>query len=394
MNTGLRTTYSSYTPTDVLVENLRMIEGKDALTETQRKDILQALRKVRDEEGLTIQSLSEILGCSTSVVSTTLSEKYDGDTDKYLLIARDWMAERSSRLATPTGLYVKTEIATRILTVCTLAWMSPAMAKIVTPSGCGKSAALQEFARQRGNKCAYFQAGEGSNTKTGVVRALARAMPIKIADHDSTADIIERISDRIAAYYQAGKGSHYCIIVDEATTLRPAAINVLRQFHDDLRTRACVILADTDRLDRALDMRRKTIAGGIEQLTSRFGPVMTIGGAPAHRKKELEISRADVRAVAEAQIRSFGHTARLDAGALNYLHHIAQRAGYLRNVTHRISAVRVVAEQLRQTPTYSAAQLDYVGEMLGDDWTMSHSDQPFGGAARTQAAETPRRVAV
>lgn len=133
----------------------------------------------------------------------------------------------------------------------------------------------------------------------------------------TSAQLYRDVTDKLAERYQGGRNQSYMIIIDEATTLRASAINMLRNLHDDPACRPAIILADTvSRLDGFL-YSRAGIAGGNEQLRSR-AKAQFIRDADARfgwtvdaRGREVR-DLTDIKLVADATLGQLGFDAKLN----------------------------------------------------------------------------------
>jgi len=380
----METTSPARTPLELMKETTQMArEGDGPYSSQQRAKILRNIQELIEVRNLSRVEVSRILGCSRSLLSQLLSGKYAGDIDRYLSRAVRWMKDQQraaeSRPDTP---FVKTSIASRILTACQLACDSPCIALVVAPAGVGKTAALREFARRRSDRTEYIQAGEGCSTKTGLALELADRLEIKVLTRSTTPRLLRDIREKLAHFYAGGRGLRYCFLIDEATTMAWSAINLLRNLHDDPATRCAVVLADTWRFDAALHCR-SGIAGGNEQLRSR-------AQATFKMTARQEIPAADVRAVAESILSGLGWHKPLDRAAYAYLHTLARADGKLRNVAGRIHAVAMLARRLGVKADFSAAQIDYVATLVGAECQVKHAAPPFGRAAKEPRAREAR----
>lgn len=344
-------------------------EGR--LSDREQSKIHVKLIEIETAEGLTIRQMAKILGCSQSVYSQIRRKIYNGDVEKYMLRARRWMIERTQQSKIPQADYIETTDSRNILKICQRAWSMPCMAKVVLDSGAGKTTALKEFARRKGERALYFQCGEAASSKRGFMLQLAEALGVH-SRQATISELYRRIRSRLVDAYAGGKQTPFCLLIDEATTLTPACLNILRNLHDDEQVRCAVVLADTRRLDSEL-ARRAGIAGGYEQLRSRFGAVYA---PPANRK----ISKGDVFNVAHSVVAAMGFRGKLPDRSIQFLHRMAQAAGRLRNVVYRLKTVSDLAEAARCEPTYCVAELDFVAALVGGTCEMEHERSPFGKA--------------
>ncbi len=349
---------------------VKATDGDGPLTAAQRRKIIADIEELlATDEKLTTRVVARNIGCGRSTLSQLLSGKYKGTGDKYLRAGCRWMADRADRAKTPQAAYVRTSVGDYILTVCRRAADGPCIGQVVTPSGAGKTAALMEFARARGDRAVYLQAGYAFSSPGGLIGELARKLRIVITTRSTSATLYAQIRDKLADYYAGGRGDPFVVLVDEATTLRPTALNTLRNLHDDPACRVAIVLADTGRLTRELTKR-----GGwamYEQLRSRFGAAYLLG-------IDEEIPLADVQAVADSALAGLGHTRKLSKRAYEYLRRIAQDDGKLRNVVYRLHAVDWTARSAKIVPAFSAAELDFVADLVGAEPFNKAAPMPFG----------------
>ena len=183
--------------------------------------------------------------------------------------------------------------------------------------------------------------------------------------------------------YAGGQAAPITILVDEATAVQPAAVNLLRSLHDDPITRCPLVLADTWRLDAQLHSHRG-LPGGYEQLRSR-------AGAQVQWRTDRPVPIEDVEAVAASVLRSIDVEKRLTRQAVRFLHEqvanrpvrnggraaLELRDGALRNVMQRLHAVADVAEAVGGEPTFCVAELDYVAGLVGHAQQQPDAGNPF-----------------
>lgn len=351
---------------------MRSTKDKDGpLTHRQRQKVVADLEAIQVAENLANATVAKILRCSRATWSQIRSGKYAGNVDGYLRRALQWMADRLARAEAPTGDYVATSIARRVMKICQRAWSMPTIGVIVTPSGAGKTAALMEFARRRGDRALYLAAGECICTRQGLIGELAERLHVPITTRSTTATLYRAVRDRLADYYAGGKADPFVLLIDEATTLRPDAKNCLRNLHDDPACRTAVVLADTGRL--TVELNNRSGRAMYEQLRSRSGAQFLMG-------VDEEIPLADVKAIAGGVLEALGHERKLHRESYAFLHRLAQADGKLRNIVYRLHTVHDVAADVGAAATYSVAELDYVADLVGAKSEMDHAAPPFGRA--------------
>lgn len=345
------------------------------LKKTERERIRRTVEERRVAEDVSISKLAAILGVPRTTLSKVLGGDYpgtEGKRDTVLRLARTWAQRGEDRFETPDAAYVPTTIGEQILTVCDIALEQPCMGIVKTPSGVGKTTALREMAKRLGEgHCVYLQAGAAMNLKRELLFELVEKLAITPKPKSTMSTLYRQVRKRMAGHYAGGKGGSFLILIDEATTLHPNALNMLRNLHDDPACRTAVVLADTiARMDGFLYSRRG-IPGGNEQLRSRSKAQFIWPVSKA-------IPKNDVRRVAATTLVGLGYSRKLDARALDYLVRLAQKPGALRNVASRIQTVAYVAGKRNVQADFSVSQLDFVASLSGDEPQMRHANIPFG----------------
>jgi DNA transposition AAA+ family ATPase len=339
--------------------------------EFTREERARIIRQVADRQGgdrISQREVGLILGCSGGTWSQIASGKYPGKADKYLARADQWLRDRSARRLPAEAPFVETSIAIQMMGACTRAWQLGRIGLVIARAGAGKTMALEEFARRRGDSAVFLRVGELINTKRGLLAELARQLGLGVSASATTDEIGQAVRRQFAAYL-GGKGSRYCVLVDEATRIKGGPMNLLRDFSDDPACRVAVVLAGTWELD-ALIHKTSWIPGGTDQVRSRLAAVY------AMRPSDL-VSQPDCEAVARAVLETCGHKATLSKAALAYLGKLAQGDGALRAIENRILAARDAAEAVGARPAYTLDELDYAAGMLGIRSDRVHARLPF-----------------
>ena len=332
-------------------------------------ELLRQAAEIQAADKLSDNDLAKILGVSRALYSQVKAGKYKGDSQRIYRLMHSWLAGRAQKAEAPVGDYADTRVGRYVAGVCRRAWQMPTIGLIITRSGAGKTAALTAFSRRAGDRVIYLSAGEAASTKTGMLRELAEAMGVHVAGKATSLTVYRDVRQKLADRYAGGKASPVLLIVDEATTLQPSALNMLRNLHDDGRSRLAIVLADTWRLHAELRNTRR-LPGGYEQLRSR-------SGAQFLMQIDDEISAADVRAVADSVLKSLGHRRELSQASYRYLTGLAAMDGALRNVVHRLHATHDLAEASGAAPTYRVAELDIVAPLVGHACKIPNADNPF-----------------
>ena len=357
---------------------MEAITEERVFNKQEAAELLRQAGEIQASDKLSDNDLAKILGISRATYSQVKAGKYapGGVQGVYRRIA-SWLTSRAMKAEAPVGDYVNTRVGRYISAVCQRAWQMPTIGLVITRSGAGKTAALTAFVRRAGDRAYYLSAGEAASTKTGMLRELADALGVHVGHRATSLAIYRDIRQKLADRYAGGKARPVLLIIDEATTLQPAALNMLRNLHDDGRCRLAIVLADTWRLHAELRNTRR-LPGGYEQLRGRSGAQYVMG---VHE----EISAGDVRAVADSVLASLGHKRELSQASYKYLTSLAEMDGALRNVVHRLHAVHDLAEASGAAPTYRVAELDIVAPLVGHAQQIPDAENPFEDAAEARA---------
>jgi len=351
-----------------LLDSLTATQRRHAMSEgplskAERQAIVKAVEQyIASTSGMNYSKLSRIIDVGRTTLTKTLKGDYRGDVDKVLRLCRTFLEKRDSAvLDVPDFVYAETSIGRQIRTICELAVDQPSIGIVKAPAGVGKTTALREVERRLGrSQAVYLRAGEAFATKRELLLELADRLNISTARTANAFSLYRAVRSRLAGHFAGGAGLSFLVIVDEARTLRPNAINLLRDLHDDPATQAAIVLADTiNRMDDCLyASASRGITGGNEQLRRRATACYTHPAGDA-------ISPADVRAVANAYAKSLGYAGKLGRHAHGYLHKIANREGALGNVTAALHQTYYTAVKLGRQPEFSVAELDAVRRELG-----------------------------
>jgi DNA transposition AAA+ family ATPase len=279
--------------------------GKTTFTPAEIDDLRDRLRAHRQQTGLAWSELAQQTGVPAGTLSGWVPGTYNNgkvhdNQDVPAKIHRFFlsMAEQSELEATmpvePD--FQMTTSARRMMTVMAMAQAGD-MGSISTPPGCGKTAAIRQYAATRApvHVATASPATRGINTLLILIlgamgEANAKGTP-------------QGLSERVRARVRGAKA---LIIVDEAQHLVPAALEELRSIHDE--TDCGVVLVG----DETLVTNLKRYA----QLYSRLG---------IHHTQPRPLVE-DVSAIAGAWGISRG-------AELAYLQEISRKGGGLRTLT-------------------------------------------------------------
>jgi DNA transposition AAA+ family ATPase len=369
------------TPLEI-ISKVSDMEVNTEMTEQQARAVLREAMEFKEAEGLTHAQLAALCQCSGATWHQIRLGKYPSPIARFMVNFKLSLVDRLEQVKSSVGDYVSTSIGKSIQSVCRRAFNMPCIGRVVTPSGFGKTEAGRHFCTVISRRAIYVQAGVAHRSQKGLLIALKDTLRLPVTSYASTPVLYSAVRQKLAASYRGGKGLSFGVLIDEATQLSGLALNLLRNLHDDPDVRMGLVLMDTARLDA--ELTNPKLAGGFEQLRSRFGAVYCQTLAD-------EIIPSDVALVTDSILSNqLGHTRKLHAHAYSYLHQIANTDGRLRNVFHRLHAVSDLAEAAGQAPTYSVRELDYAAQLMGQQRQLKHDGHPFGSrepeAARTAKA--------
>jgi len=338
-----------------------------------RKRIIDRLALAQQEEGLTVGAVARALRYSPAVWSQIRVGKYGGDVDKFLRRGLDWLEHRSRRALLSEAVYAATSIGEGIIEVCRTAGTMPTIGRVITDSGCGKTAAMAAFAREAGERCLHLQVGQAFHTLRGVLTEIARRLKIAGAASRTTPDLYALVRDHMARFYAGGANDPFVLLADETTTLRGNALDMLRNLHDDPASRIGLVLADTDLLDERFKSRA----------AYRYGSEQTLGRCAAVYRFALdrEISIGDGRKVGASSLATLGFEGTLDRAAWAYLKDVANRPGRFHNVKGILMRCREIVEAAGREAAYSAAELDFVARLVDLEPRWDHPVPPWEAPA-------------
>jgi DNA transposition AAA+ family ATPase len=331
----------------------------EELSAVERETILRAVANIQLVERLSDEAVGDILGCSAATWNLVKRSRYVGNSEKYLKRAYAWVAERESNRVVATAGYVATSVGERILKTCEYIASVRGMGIVELPTGWGKTEVGRECARRRGEKTALIQVGECGTSKAALLREMGRHLGVGKADLRGSFEVLWAAVGRVLeGAYQGGLGQPWMFLFDEARTLTPRALNMIRNFHDDPRCGLVVVILDTLDFNSRFSGER-SIPGGYDQLLSRFDSAYRVGN-------HTPFPAADAVLVAQAIVASLGFRGDLPAQSRRYLADLAARDGALRNVCKRLRAAAHLADLDDREPRFDPADLEEAKVLLDE----------------------------
>lgn len=205
-----------------------------------------------------------------STLHSVLSGNYKASPTKFLDRALAAIASHDERAgersATP---FVRTSLAKIIFTVCRRARLGRDIGVIAAAPGLGKTFALKEYAAQ--NPMTLLIEATEHMSRSVLLRKLVALCNAQVITKGASGGTQDQQFDAIV---ETLKGSEYLLLVDEADTMAPAALNTLRRISD--LAGIGVVLTGEPRLHRLI----YDPAGRFSRIGSRFcmrlAPVMTL----------------------------------------------------------------------------------------------------------------------
>lgn len=144
-------------------------------------------------------------------------------------------------------------------------------ALVIGPAGSGKSITVRRFVHDLdNNRFAPIEISTSVTTINGFLRHLARKLGLTVKQH--TADIFDDVQLELSTF-EAGKGPHPILVIDDAEGMSPAVLDIIRKLSTtayDSENRFSVVLSGTETLTRTLQQQQ------LEPLRSRFGISITL----------------------------------------------------------------------------------------------------------------------
>lgn len=217
-------------------ENPLSLIEKSSFTSDSPAEAIKFLRTGVENGKIKLREIENFTEFSSSVISQTLNEKYEGDIDKItdalVRFYQNWMAKK---------FVVKTQAVEEIYATMMLAWKRKAIAWIRGDFGKGKTKSAHSF-------CGEYDFAKfiHLNSATNTVSILHR-----IAESIGLNSLSGSKEDKLQAVIRHLKRNPLMLVVDEADELNPRTLATLRDIHGDGEYCA-IILIITHRFDKLI----------------------------------------------------------------------------------------------------------------------------------------------
>jgi len=300
----------------------------DKMTQQAIMDVALRVKDLLGKEGWSLRQIAEMVGVSRSTISLFLAGKYKGDSKGLAAKLHQLMESVARRKRKPHGeAFVETAVAKRIFTVIaeTDAFSDEQEGKIgiiIGDGGHGKSHCLRRYAEV--NKNTIYVELDDATTTTLMFSEIARKLGLD--GSGSRAALKERLVENL-------QNRHLIVILDEASHLSVAKLNLLRQVIV-IKARCPLILSGNRYLVNTV-MQPTTRRGceSLDQFVSRLMCILDLDAKASDPGAGLYTGE-DIRRLYE-----FGGL-KLTGDAVATLRRIAKtpRSGRLRTCSHIIAA--------------------------------------------------------
>jgi len=295
----------------------------EKMTQQAIVDVALRVRDLMGKEEWSLRRVAEMIDVSRSTLSLFMRGKYKGDSKSIAAKLHQLLESCARRTRTPCGkAFVETTIAKEILDLILHAdkfsnEQEGKIGVVIGDSGHGKSTCLRQYAEV--NKNTVYVELHDAMTSAMVFAAIARRLGLDPTGPRS--EIAERLIENLA-------NRHIIIILDEASHLSVAKLNLLRQVIS-VKARCPLILAGNRKLLNTINQPiTKRGCESLDQFNARVIRTLDLDATAGSRNRGL-YSAADIRRLYE-----YGGI-KLTGGAVSLLQAIARTPGSARLHTCR-----------------------------------------------------------
>lgn len=277
----------------------------------------EGLKRLMEEKGLSLASISRALGMSTAAISQYLAGIYPGNVAKIDDSVKGFLQRASEKASSGRKRkldFYLTSQAKRYFEVARTAHLEGVMGLLIAESGLGKTTAGKEYAR-RNSDCIFIEADMGYTARV-LFREICKGL--KIEPKPNVGAYAGSLHEMLEAVVERLRGSGRLIIIDEAEHLPYRGLELLRRVHD--KAEAGILLVGMPRLLNNLTGR----GWEYKQLYRRI---------LAHGKME-ELKAADTEEIVRKELQGDNQQQGLwqafhreAAGNMAYLEMLLHRAG-------------------------------------------------------------------
>lgn len=260
----------------------------------------RALTEYMKRSSRSQKAVARELNVSDATLSLFLKDRYTGNNEEVARSIEQFlgMEQRRSSLCQRPDTCLEVRNTRNILEKVYVAQTTGDILLIYGDAGCGKTTALQHYAKH--NKNVIYVEADVTNSSYRSILCLI-ADELGEACRGATAVIMRRIIQKL-------KGRSIVLVIDEAQHLAPKAFDAIRALND--KAGIAIVYAGNPSIKKRMYGTRQD---DFDQVYSRIG---------YHCPLFNRYSEEDIKAI----FQKYG----LDAECITYLHRIAQRKGGLR----------------------------------------------------------------
>lgn len=241
----------------------KILPSEGGLSDEERAEVREAVKTYCTKHRITMASLArQVGGITRSLVAKVLNDSYLSSPDEFLRAFNNWMeVDARRREGLQDGGFIQTVVAKRIMGCASHASQMLTMVIAHGPTGIGKSMVAKVVA-ERFPGSVYIRLSTGTTGYYALRKVLGCRLRIDRRGNTAAGrSLDERIFDEI-------RGSGRLIVIDEGHRISDAALEFLRDVHDETGV-PILFLCTKDLVDRI----RRDSDGDHGQMYSRFGYV-------------------------------------------------------------------------------------------------------------------------
>lgn len=284
------------------------------MVQEARKKLMEYMERSNRTQGAAAREL----GISSATLSLFLKDRYTGNNEEIAERIEQFlgMEQRRNSLSQKPGICLELGNTNDILEKVYVAQTTGDILLIYGDAGCGKTTALQYYAKHNKNVI-YVEADVTNSSYRSMLCLIAEELGE--AERGATSTIMRKIIRKL-------KGSSAVLIIDEAQHLAPKAFDTIRALND--KAGIGIVYAGNPSIKKRMYGRKQD---DFDQVYSRIG---------FHCPLSNRYSVGDIQAI----FKDYG----LDEECITYLRRIAQRKGGLRIMVKQYCMAANIALSLQE----------------------------------------------
>ncbi len=313
-----------------LAHNLSLIQELDPRRNSPER-IIEQINDALKRGNLTLKDISRFTTFSTSVISTHLNGKYEGDTAKVdAALSRFFMNYISKHSI------IETTAAKEIQTLLAWAHRQRRIAIIVGDCGRGKTTAVQAYCAQHADETAYVCL-DATSRLIEFLDTLAKALKI---ENQMSGPASFRKDAIIRALQRREKPM--LILIDESDEIKPRILSTVRTIWGD-DGRCAIALIGTGKLEQTLQ-REKELRYLDTRISLRLNvsEMMDADAIKLADRYPHNLERAEVR-----ELVNWANRSSRNRGGIRALSHLMQNAFDLMNAADQDEITMEIIEEAK-----------------------------------------------